>query len=348
MVPFLEKKRPWEQEQPRCRLAENLPLDTPFSVQIDPSSLCNFRCRFCPTGHPELLSNVGRSAGQLMSWPLFEKIVSELELFPRPIKTISLHKDGEPLLNPRLSDMVTLIKQRNVAQKVVLLTNASLLTKAKATALIESGLDVIRISVEHVSAEGYRSLTQVFGDYDRIVNNVKFLREERDRLKAPLFISAKLIDLGLTTEELEIFSRDFAPICDEISRTTAQGWSHSDLFDFTLGTSPQVSLDGHTTLRPERIICPFPFYMLAVNSNGLVSTCTDDWSYKTIVGDANKETLQQIWNGQRLSKFRKLHLNGDRNLNEACSQCHCIQGIPDDSDLDSDREKLQKIFQDKL
>lgn len=344
-VPYIGKKRPWEKEQPRCRLAACLPLDTPFSIQIDPSSLCNFRCRFCPTGHPELLQRVGRAKGQLMAWGLYEKLVEEIAAFPRPLKTLSLHKDGEPLLNPRLADMVALARRRTGAGKIIVLTNASLLTRERSVALIEAGLDVIRISVEHVSEEGYRRQTRTFGDYGRIVDNVRMLREERDRRGSALFIAAKLIDLGLTPRELAVFSRDFAPLCDEIGRTTAQGWSHSDLFDFTLGTSPSVSLDGHTALRPNRIACPYPFYMLAVNANGVVSPCMDDWTHKAMIGNANTESLQEILRGPRLRAFRLMHLSGNRSRNEACGPCHCIQGVPEDSDLDADRERLSGVFQ---
>jgi len=343
-VAYLKKIRPWEKDRPRCQLAESLPLQTPFSIQIDPSNLCNFRCLFCPTGHPDLMRRVGRSKGQLMSWVLYEKLISELTLFPQPLKTLSLHKDGEPLLNPRIAKMVSLAKKRKVAEKIVILTNASLLTREQSIALIKGGLDVIRISVEHVSSDGYHTLTQVYDDYDKIVSNVRQLRKERDRLQSPLFISAKLIDFGLSSDELDIFTRDFSTICDEIGRTTAQGWSYSEIFDFTLGSNPIVSLDGQTPLNPKRIACPFPFYMMAVNANGLVSACTDDWSHKAVIGDSNMETLQEIWNSPRLREFRMMHLAGNRGQNAACVNCHCIQGIPEDSDLDANLARLSDLF----
>ena len=343
-VPYLKKTRPWEKNRPRCRLAESLPLQTPLSIQIDPSNLCNFRCLFCPTGHPDLLRQAGRSKGQLMSWTLYEKLISELAAFPQPLKTLSLHKDGEPLINPRIAEMVSLAQKRNIAEKIVILTNASLLTRELSISLINAGLDVIRISVEHVSKEGYRKFTQVYDDYEKIVQNVRMLREERDRLQSPLFISAKLIDFGLSSDELDIFARDFSASCDEISRTTAQGWSLSEIFDFTLGSNPVVSLDGQTPLKPQRIACPFPFYTMAVNANGLVSPCPDDWSHKAAAGDANIQTLQEIWNGLRLREFRLMHLEGRRGRNAACAKCHCIQGIPDDSDLDAHLEQLTRLF----
>ncbi len=343
-VPYFEKNRPWEKNRPRCRLAESLPLATPFSIQIDPSNRCNFRCLFCPTGHPDLLQQVGRSKSQLMSWPLYKKLISEIAEFQQPLKTLSLHKDGEPLINPHIAGMVSHAKERNIAEKIVILTNASLLTRELSIDLIKAGLDVIRISVEHVSASGYRKLTRIYDDYEKIVSNVRQLRKERDRLQSPLFISAKLIDFGLSREELDIYSRDFSNICDEVSRTTAQGWSLSEIFDFTLGSHPTVSLDGQTPLNPRRIACPFPFYTMAVNANGLVSPCMDDWSHKAVIGDSNKETLQEIWNGPRLREFRLMHLAGKRIQNAACANCHCIQGVSEDSDLDANLTQLTNLF----
>jgi radical SAM protein with 4Fe4S-binding SPASM domain len=344
-VPYIEKKRPWEKGTARRSLAERLPLSTPLSIQIDPSSLCNFRCRFCPTGHPELLQQVGRSKGQIMSWQLYEKLVNDITAFPEKIKSLSLHKDGEPLLNKRLADMVALARTKGIAEKIVILTNAALLTRETAVSLIQAGTDVIRISVEHATSEGYKAHTQVFGDYGKIVANVRALREERDRLQSPLFISAKIIDLGLSAAELEIFSRDFGPICDEIGRTTAQGWSHSELFDFTLGTKPSVALDGHTPLKPQRITCPFPFYTLAVNANGIVSPCPDDWTLKAMVGDANKESLVDIWNGEKMRAFRIMHLRNHRKQNPACCNCGCVIGTPEDTDLDAALERLIPIYE---
>lgn len=343
-VPYLKKTRPWEKDRPRCQLAQNLPLTTPFSIQIDPSNLCNFRCLFCPTGHPHLLRQIGRSKGQLMSWSLYEKLISEIAEFPQPLKTLSLHKDGEPLINPRITEMVLLAREKNIAEKIVILTNASLLTRELSRDLIRAGLDVIRISVEHISSDGYRKFTQVYDDYDTIVRNVEMLREERDRLQSPLFISAKIIDFGLTSDELEIFNRDFASTCDEITRTTAQGWSLSEIFDFTMGSNPTTALDGQTPLNSKRIACPFPFYTMAINANGLISPCPDDWSHKAAIGDSNAQTLQEIWNGPRLREFRMMHLKGKRGQNPACAKCHCIQGIPQDSDLDGHLEQLTDLF----
>ena len=34
----------------RTKLEEVIPLATPFVLFVDPSDICNFHCKFCPTG----------------------------------------------------------------------------------------------------------------------------------------------------------------------------------------------------------------------------------------------------------------------------------------------------------
>ena len=56
---------PYGRHRDRNDLSQVLPLATPFSLLIDPSNGCNFRCVFCATGSPELLKEVGRPRGSM-------------------------------------------------------------------------------------------------------------------------------------------------------------------------------------------------------------------------------------------------------------------------------------------
>ena len=131
-------------------LAQVAPLDTPFTILIDPANACNFRCVFCPTGDGKLLKQVGRPKGR-MKLDLFCKIIDDIAGFKERLKKLQLYKDGEPLLNKSLPDMVAYAKQREVSEVVGTTTNASLLDADMAEGLLSAGLDQIRISVEHVS-----------------------------------------------------------------------------------------------------------------------------------------------------------------------------------------------------
>lgn len=113
--------------RPFAPLAKALPLSAPQNVMIDICNVCNFKCTFCPTGDAELLKSVGRPIG-MMDYALFTKIIDDLKVFDGKITYVSLHKDGEPLLNRKIGEMIKYAKAAKVAANVEVTSNASLLT----------------------------------------------------------------------------------------------------------------------------------------------------------------------------------------------------------------------------
>lgn len=339
--------RQYNDAAPRHILADELPLPSPYLVHVDPTNLCNFRCPFCPTGHPDLLKKVGRPSGR-MDYHLFEKIMKDITLFPVKPKVLHLYKDGEPLMHADFGRMALLARSMDVAEKINLTTNAALLNAKKASEIIAAKIDIVRISIEHVSDEGYREKTLTYGQYNRIVHNVAGLFEERRRRGGKTQIWVKILRLGLTDEDIEKFGRDFRGICDECLVMTPMGWSRTDVYDFTLGSNPSTGDNGETPLKTDRVVCPYPFYSLAINFDGSVSVCCADWSHGTVVGDVHDASLPEIWNGPAMQKLRRLHLAGRRYESSACANCQTMQGLPNDSDLDSDRQKLLKIFAEEV
>jgi MoaA/NifB/PqqE/SkfB family radical SAM enzyme len=327
-------------------LHATLPLPLPETMHIDPANVCNFRCRFCPTADPELLRTVDRPKG-IMEYDLFAKTIGELqslvERHRARLALLHLYKDGEPLLNRRFADMAALAKRAGVAEVVSTTTNGSLLTEERALEILASGLDQLRVSVVQVSDEGYRDLTQTFGDYEKVKRNVGFLFAERRRRRSPLRIIAKTNDSGLSPEEKRRFAADFAPISDMLMVDSMIGWSLSEVKDFTLGIQVDTGMDGVSPLRDRRV-CPEPFSRLAVNFDGQVSVCCVDWSYGTIVGDLRRETLGEVWNGEKLRQFRITHLTGRRETIAVCAHCQYVLGEPPDRDLDAQAERLLPVY----
>jgi radical SAM protein with 4Fe4S-binding SPASM domain len=111
------------------------------------------------------------------------------------------------------------------------------------------------------------------------------------------------------------------------------GWSASDVRDWRLGTNN--SFDGSP--RTFKVACPLVMYMLTVNSNGDISVCNDDFAHYHQLGNANTESLIDIWNGKRLQEFRLMHLTGRRQENRACGSCDYLSALPDS--IDDDREE---------
>lgn len=318
--------------QDRLPLQDLIPLPTPFVVYIDPTNKCNFRCEFCPTSDKALLRKVGRPAAT-MSMELFMKAVDDLKAFPSKLKLASIYKDGEPLMNPHFPEMVRYLKDAEVAERIWTKTNGSTLNPELNQRLIDSGLDMICISVEAVSAEGYLKVAKARIDYERFRENVADLFARRKECE----IYIKIADSGFSKEEIEKFYSDFAPMSTKIAVEKLMGWSFSDIKDFTLGTKPDT-YDGLPLIQKK--VCAYPFYVLAINADGSVSLCGNDWAHGTVVGNIGTQSLQEIWHGEALYNFRKTMLEDRRKEIPACASCYYLQIVPDN--LDPYRDNLLK------
>jgi len=310
--------------QDRQKLEKIIPLSTPYVVYIDPTNLCNFKCSFCPTGDPKLLKEVGRPHASI-NLELFKKIIDDISQFDEKLKLLSLYKDGEPLLNHELPQMIKYAKHANIAEKIWTKTNGSLLSPTLNTQLIDAGLDMIHISVESVSSDGYMNIANVKIDYDAFKANIQDFYEKRGDCK----VYIKIIDCNLSMSEKERFFDDFQPIADFVSIENLMGWSYSSIKDFTLGIQSDT-YDGLPLIQKK--VCAYPFYVLAINADASISLCGNDWAYETIVGNVASESLKDIWKGEKLYQFRKMMLENRRYENKACADCYYLQIVPDNID----------------
>jgi len=105
-------------------------------MQIEVSSRCNGQCCYCPTGRfPDRRRNL------LMPMETFER----LEPFFASADLIFLQGWGEPLLHPRFWDMARRAHQAGC--QVGFTTNGILLNEGNRRALVNSGVDVMGVSV---------------------------------------------------------------------------------------------------------------------------------------------------------------------------------------------------------
>lgn len=310
----------------RTPLQDVIPLETPFVLFVDPSSACNFQCTFCPTGDRELIKSTGRYQGGLR-FELFQKIVDELSLFPDLIKVLRLYKDGEPLLNKNLAKMVSCAKQSGLVPYIDTTTNGALMEPERVGPIIEAGLDKLNISIDGMNTDQYLRFTKYDFDFDKFTENVKWLYNNKGNCEIVIKIPAELI----TQSQQQEFYDTFGDYCDRIFiENFAPCWPEFDVeertgFKMTEGIYKQPVTFTDT--------CPYIFYSMSVNADGLVSACFLDWSRKLIVGDVRKQTLREIWNSKEFNVLRLQNLEGRRADNSMCAQCgqltHCL---PDNID----------------
>lgn len=309
----------------RTKLEEVIPLETPFLVFVDPSDVCNFKCKFCPTGNRPLMKKVKR-VPCFMDFDLFKKVIDDICEFEKPVKVLRLYKDGEPLLHPRFADMVRYAKQRKCALQIDTTTNASLLNPEKNLEIIDSGLDKIFISVAGLSEKSYVDFTGYKLNFEKFVENIRHFYEHRKGCE----VLIKIVGDHLSEEETKNFFDIFGDICDSIFvEHIAPCWPKFEMHDVV--PNQEVGIYGQKIKEVQ--VCPYIFYSLSVNSDGKVSLCFLDWSRQLILGDLKTESFKNIWNGEVLFEYRKMHLLKKRKEHPICGVCgqlsHCL---PDDID----------------
>ena len=165
-------------------------LDFPLHVIIEPTNRCNMMCKMC-------LRNVMTRPQGMMEWDVFTKIVDEVAA--NPVHSISLYMLGEPMLHPRIRDMVNYIKKMGIPYCDVS-TNALI----NFTDLLGTALDEIIISLDGIDNATYNQSRQ--GDYWAIEANImNFLRiKEEEEYEYP-FVRMQIIAMESNKPYLDRF-----------------------------------------------------------------------------------------------------------------------------------------------
>ena len=141
-----------------------------------------------------------------MSWALFTSIVDQAPGLVRAV----LHGVGEPMLVKNLPRMVRYLKDRGVY--VLFNTNGTVLNEKNGRALIDAGLDELRVSLDAANAKSFPRHSRQ-GLLPPHPKNVRAFREmqEREGFERPR-VSAWLTGLKETVDELPDFVRVAAEI----------------------------------------------------------------------------------------------------------------------------------------
>ena len=319
----------------------------PVCVYLETTNRCNLLCTTCPRTYEELEPPAD------MSWELFTSIVDQIPDLQRAV----LHGVGEPMLVKSLPKMVRYLKDRG--SYVLFNTNGTVLNERNGRALIEAGLDELRVSLDAANAKSFRAIRgkDYFG---RILRNVRAFRnlQEREGKERPL-VSAWLTGLKETIAELPAFvqvaadigvkevylqrlvffehdsighARPDQALFEQLTRdeaahlaaATALARSHGITFNASGAASePGMSLERHDDGSPWSL-CRRPWTVMYFTANGRALPCCiapfSQRGYENYtLGDATQQTLQEIWNGTAYRSFREALLS-DRPA-AACASC---------------------------
>lgn len=332
-------KRPKVEARQRTRLENVIPLYSPFSIQIDVCSACNFRCSFCVHSDDNAVKKSGVKFG-LMDYGLFMKIIDDMKTVwggVHKVKKLRLFQIGEPLLHPQLPEMIRYAKKADIAECIELTSNGSLLTNELSNKIINAGLDILNISINGINADQYNNVCNVKLDFDTFYNNIKYFYENKKDCKLYL----KYSDIGFSEKDKKCFYDKFGDACDEIFVETISSTLWQDTNINQKITNQHKGTYGQKLVNKK--VCPFIFTTLIINNEGLAHLCCVDWKSEYILGDCKTESIVDIWHGDKLKSYQKTHLSMNKDSIPICRKCESLSANNPDNIDDYAEEILERI-----
>ena len=306
----------------------------PRQVYLEVTNICNSLCASCPLTYDHFLPFEPKHH---MSWETFRQVVDQVPHIERAV----LHGIGEPLLNKELPKFVAHLKERGA--QVLFNTNGILLDQRRGDALVEAGLDELRISLDAVTPELYAQLRGV----DRlpaVIDNLKAFvsRHGASQPKVSLWfvgMQANLeqipdfVRLGSEIGVPEVYlqrlvffgdgqsiGEDATMVPDQtlfsaLERQQMELIAESEQLATQLGITFHAS--GAATPRESILVkgehpwqgCLRPWVLMYLTVNGTALPCCiapfAETNYRSIIlGNVLENSLAEVWNGERYQELR--------------------------------------------
>ena len=286
---YVEYRRRW-MENPRIFLVE----DFPIHLDIEATNRCNLKCTFCdklPYLKPEDFG--------FLDFDLFTRIIDEGA--EKNLCGLKLSYRGEPLLHPRLAEMVGYAKKKGILD-IYFNTNAMLLSEAKSRSFMEAGLDRISVSMEGVDPTVYER-ERVGARFDVVKRNLERLLNLREQsgFKHP---RVRLQTVALPEIDLEEYASYWSAYADE-----------------TAAIDYKEATDRNTTIVAEDWACPQLWQRMTIEWDGRIMPCNNDDYRHLSPGNVAEKCVSDCWQASVVQNARKLHRQGRSHELMSCNGC---------------------------
>ena len=296
-------------------LGKIFPLDTPFTVILDASEVCNFKCKYCFRASNDKSGYYYAARNDLMSLEIFKMAVKQMQAFPQQPKQISLSHQGEPLCNPNVPEMVNYLKLQGFTGRVSIHTNGSLLTEEYALRLAESNIDRIIFSIQGMNEEAYQRTCGVKVDFNRLCKNISVLYKHKQNTQ----VNIKVVETALQDGEKDEFYEVFSPIADRVFiERIVPIWEDKDYAGLTeIKVTDDTNKYGTAFGKVE--CCRICFDTIVILPNGDVYPCTQI-AMDQCLGNIKNTSLYELWNSAMRTDIMKKQLTNDRP--SVCKECY--------------------------
>lgn len=284
----------------------------PIYVEVSPMGACNHRCTFCAVDY------IGYKSVILDPFVYYERIY---EMGARGVRSVMFAGEGEPLLHKKIDMMVNHTLGADV--DVSFTTNGVLLHKLNL-----EGISWVKVSMNAGTAKTYAKIHRTKEhDFGFVWQNIR----EAVKRKKGCEIGVQMVLLPENQHEVQ----EFEDRCTDagVDYIVLKPYSQHK-FSITKqyeGFRPIKDHTGRSILRQKSEDIPYekcqatPYFWAYIMASGDVYSCSAyllDERFR--LGNINKETFKDIWEGERRRKNWEL-VSKDLDIHECRLNCRMHQ-----------------------
>lgn len=292
----------------KYRYAPYLYLNKPVDVSLELSSACTMRCNYC---YHSDQNNLPFTKG-LMDTRLASMVIDQCA--DLGVNSIKFNYRGESTMHPQFAYLTCKAKALAKGSTFIdRLTNSNFKFSKQREDIFEGLSNQTKVKVSFDSFIPSVMETQRAGSIHKVcIDNIEKFYNHPSRIKSETKIVIQAVRTLLNKDE---------DIAGEVKRRWQE--AQVSIRDMVAGRVDKdlSALENKQRDTSQRESCIQAHARLIVGHDGKVQACCPDIGSKLILGDANKETIYDIWNSEKAKKLRKALKNKKAFENEPCKSC---------------------------
>ncbi len=306
------------------------------SINLAISTLCSANCVFCPSERGKELKNMPFKTAKKVIDEISTKEFQEKNI----LESISVSENGDALLNPELIKILEYIKSKRLNIMVVMYTNFYNFNKELIDKVLENNLiHSFSFNLDGYTKESYYLVKKI--GLDRVLENLTYFIKKRKEINGNFPLVANILTLRdfaskiahqfksipskLKKEEIMNLEDEFRKIWgflnnlldlrkDNIRRLHPHAWTERNRIDLN-------NIDYSNCYCPmiPRVVCE-----VFIAPDGDWYSCCYDSSNDFVFGNINKNTIKEIYEGDKRKEFINNLMNKEfKKIGKPCNTVMC-------------------------
>ena len=274
----------------------------PPYLQIEPTSICNYRCVFCFETDTTFTNKKNGFMGN-MTHDLFKKIIDDAE---GNVEFVTLASRGEPLACKDIKQMLSYTNDKFISLK--LNTNASLLSEDKCHAILSSGVRTLIFSADAADEKLYAKL-RVNGKLSTVLKNIERFHNIKEKQYSNKKMITRVSGVKFSKEQnFDDMKNLWQGLVDQVAFVEYNPWENS------------YDKSHNEIVEP----CSDLWRRMFIWWDGKANPCDIDYKSMLSTGTFHEKNLSELWQSESYNVLRESHLNQGRQKITPCKSCYLV------------------------